>query len=121
MKTYTHKELVELMRKQITISPNKAIAALLRIYENQRPDEQGYRTVYYHNGIGFKPQDVRVLSSMAEQAIRNKKMEKENLLTEKQINWLLKLIGKYAGQLVEGSIAEGKIVKLQKGKFIVNN
>ena len=44
MKTYTHKELVELMRKQITTNPNKAIAALLRIYENQRPDEQGYRT-----------------------------------------------------------------------------
>lgn len=120
MNTYTHKELVELMRKQITTSPKKAIAALLRIYENQRVDEQSYRSVYYKNGIGFKPQDVKVLSSMAEQAIRNKKMGKENLLTEKQVNWLLKLIAKYAGQLVEGSIAEGKIVKLQKGKFIVN-
>ena len=90
MKTYTHKELVELMRKQITTSPKKAVAALLRIYENQRVDEQGYRTVYYKNGVGFRPQDAKVLSSMAEQAIRNKKMEKENLLTEKQINWLFK-------------------------------
>ena len=81
MNTYTHKELVELMRKQFTTSPKKAIAALLRIYENQRVDEKSYRSVYYKNGIGFKPQDVKVLSSMAEQAIRNKKMGKENLLT----------------------------------------
>lgn len=120
MNTYTHKELVELMRKQITTSPKKAIAALLRIYENQRVDEKSYRSVYYKNGIGFKPQDVKVLSSMAEQAIHNKKMGKENLLTEKQVNWLLKLIAKYAGQLVEGSIAEGKILKLKKGEYIVN-
>lgn len=47
MNTYTHKELVELMRKQITTSPKKAIAALLRIYENQRVDEKSYRSVYY--------------------------------------------------------------------------
>lgn len=118
MNTYTHKELVELMRKQITTSPKKAIAALLRIYENQRVDEKSYHSVYYKNGIGFKPQDVKVLSSMAEQAIHNKKMGKENLLTEKQVNWLLKLIAKYAGQLVEGSIAEGKILKLKKGEYI---
>ena len=29
-------------------------------------------------------------------------------------------IAKYAGQLVEGSIAEGKILKLKKGEYIVN-
>lgn len=51
---------------------------------------------------------------MAEQAI------KKGSLSEKQIKWVAKLIAKYAGQLVDGSIAEGKIGKLQKGKFIVN-
>jgi hypothetical protein len=120
MKTYTHKELVELMRKQITTNADKCIAALLRIYQNQRKDEQGYRTVYYKNGIGFRPQDAKVLSSMAEQAIQNQKKEKNELLSQKQINWLFKLMAKYAGQLVDGSIAEGKILKLKKGEFVVN-
>ena len=114
MRTYTHAELVATMRNQITTNPEKTVAALLRIYKNQRSDEQSYRSVYYKNGIGFRPQDVKICSSMAEQAL------KKGSLSEKQIKWVAKLIAKYAGQLVDGSIAEGKIVKLKKGKFIVN-
>lgn len=114
MRTYTHAELVAIMRNQITTNPEKTVAALLRIYKNQWGNEQASKSVIYKNGIGFRPQDVKICSSMAEQAL------KKGSLSEKQIKWVAKLIAKYAGQLVDGSIAEGKIVKLQKGKFIVN-
>ena len=114
MKTYnSYKELVETMRMQITTKPNQTVAALIRIYKNQWADEKKTKEVLFTNGIGFKPQDSRILSSMAEQAIR------KGTLSAKQIKWVADLIGKYAGQLVDGSIAEGKIKKIKKGMYVV--
>lgn len=67
--------------------------ALLRIYANQERDEQQFATVTQRNGVGFVPADAKLLSSLAEQVIANRR------LSPRQWEILYKRMPKYAGQL----------------------
>ena len=70
--------------------------ALLRIYANQERDEQQFATVTQRNGVGFVPADARLLSSLAERVIANRR------LSPWQWEILYKRMPKYAGQLQRG-------------------
>ena len=70
--------------------------ALLRIYANQERDEQQFATVTQRNGVGFVPADARLLSSLAERVIANRR------LSPGQWEILYKVLPKYARQLQRG-------------------
>lgn len=107
MATFTSKrEIVEKLQKQIEVNDRTAIHTLMFIYGRQVIDEQIHNTVKYHNGMGFKPQDARFGSSLA------KWYEDHGRLSEKQIASVKRIVKKYAGQVVEAKISEGKIQKL---------
>ena len=80
--------------------------AIIRIYKNQTKDEQTQELTTHSNGIGFTGADAPFLSSLA------KWIGQGRHLTSKQISVANKRMGKYARQLVLGSISEGKIVKI---------
>jgi len=102
---YTNKEdIVNTLKNQIKTDKLTAWRALKRIYENQTADEQRAEVTRYENGVGFTGTDSEFLSSLAKQLLER------GSLSDKQTGFLFKLMPKYARQLVEGSIAEGKII-----------
>ncbi len=105
-------ELISKLKKQISIKDSTAIHTLLFIYNRQIDDEQQQETVKYRNGIGFKPQDVKLGSSFA------KWYNDKGFLTAKQIVSVKKLVEKYAGQVIESKICSGEIVNPRKGLWI---
>lgn len=102
---FTNKEeMVSLLREQIRSDKFTAWKALARIYENQTDDEKSSEFTKYDNGVGFSGADSEFLSSLAKQLIQ------WGSLSDKQTAVLYRLMPKYARQLVEGSISEGKII-----------
>lgn len=103
---YSKKELVDGLKSQIIVNPKKAQNALLEIYKYQTESEQeqGYTSI--NNGVGFSGVDSEFLSSLAENLIRYKR------LSDKQNNYLMKIMPKYASQLIRLSISKGLIVKV---------
>ena len=101
----TKKMLIEALRHQIATRDAQALKALVAVYNNQTVDEQDNEDVYVHNGIGFTPNDAEFMSSLAKQYL------KKNYLSSKQMSYVKKTMPKYAGQLIEQSLAQGKIVK----------
>ena len=93
------------IREVITTNPQRAIKAMLRIYEYQTADEQESGDVNEFNGVGFAGTDSVILTSFCKQ------YQKYGRLSEKQIEIVLKKIGKYAGQLTRHAIENGLYVK----------
>ena len=93
------------IREVITTNPQKAIKAMLRIYDYQTADEQELGDVSEFNGVGFAGTDSVILTSFCKQ------YQKYGRLSEKQIEIVLKKIGKYAGQLTRHAIENGLYVK----------
>lgn len=111
---FTAKEqIVDQMKKNLETSPNTRARALLRIFENQTRDEQVSESTNHYNGIGFTGSDAQFLTSLAKQ------YKYKGYLSPKQDAILARKIKKYARQLVEGSIAEGKIKTY--GKYYYTN
>ena len=104
-------QLVEQMKKQLETRADIRAKALLRIFENQTRDEQRTESTNHYNGIGFTGSDARFLTSLAKQ------FKYKGYLSPKQDAILARKIKKYAGQLIEGSIAEGKIKKTLNGHY----
>ena len=104
---YTKEEMKENIKAQIRNDNNKAIHALMTIYSYQTDMEQenGHTVVY--NGVGFGGVDSEILSSYAE------KYHRYGKLTPSQMTWVKKLMPKYAGQLLELSIAKGNFEKVK--------
>ena len=110
---YTSKaQLVTQMKINLETRKDVRIRALLRIFENQTFDEQRTESTNRYNGIGFTGSDARFLSSLAKQ------YKYKKFLTDKQDAVLRRKIVKYAAQLVNGSINEGKI-RYVDGKYIL--
>ena len=111
---FTAKEqIVEQMKKNLAENKNTRARALLRIFENQTRDEQASESTNHYNGIGFTGSDAQILSSFAKQ------YKYKGYLSPKQDALLARKIKKYARQLVEGSITEGKIKTY--GKYYYTN
>ena len=108
---FSTKAALELsFRNMIANSPVVAMRALMVVYNNQTEDEKVDKTTKHHNGMGFNSMDDKICSSMAEQLIQKK------MLSEKQTDFLRKVLPKYAKQLVEYSISTGR-VKHEDGKY----
>ena len=98
-------QLVSMLKTQLATRPQQAIKGLMRIYANQTESEQSSGIVISNNGIGFVHVDSEILTSFAKQ------FEERGSLSEKQLAILYKKMPKYAGQLIDAAIAEGKIFK----------
>lgn len=98
-------QLVSMLKIQLATRPQQAIKGLMRIYANQTESEQSSGIVISNNGIGFVHVDSEILTSFAKQ------FEERGSLSEKQLEILYKKMPKYAGQLINAAIAEGKIFK----------
>ena len=98
-------QLVSMLKTQLATRPQQAIKGLMRIYSNQTESEQSSGIVISNNGIGFVHVDSEILTSFAKQ------FEERGSLSEKQLAILYKKMPKYAGQLINAAIAEGKIFK----------
>ena len=98
-------QLVSILKTQLATRPQQAIKGLMRIYANQTESEQSSGIVISNNGIGFVHVDSEILTSFAKQ------FEERGSLSEKQLAILYKKMPKYAGQLINAAIAEGKIFK----------
>ena len=98
-------QLVSMLKTQLATRPQQAIKGLMRIYANQTESEQSSGIVISNNGIGFIHVDSEILTSFAKQ------FEERGTLSEKQLAILYKKMPKYAGQLINAAIAEGKIFK----------
>lgn len=115
MKVYRSKKEIEMaIKNAITTKRDRAIKALLRIYEYQTEDEKAYGTVDNLNGVGFAGTDAEILTSFCKQ------YEKRKSLTDKQMSILFKKIGKYAGQLTRQAISKNLYVK-EGGVWKVNH
>lgn len=66
---------------------------LMAVYEGQTAQEKLQMTTKEDNGVGFSAFDAEILTSFAEQWRRNQ------FLSQKQFNVLVKRMPKYAGQL----------------------
>lgn len=98
-------QLVSMLKTQLATRPQQAIKGLMRIYANHTESEQSSGIVISNNGIGFVHVDSEILTSFAKQ------FEERGSLSEKQLAILYKKMPKYAGQLINAAIAEGKIFK----------
>jgi hypothetical protein len=114
-KITTKEQLVNILKVQLSTNPNQAVKGLLRVFANQTADEQQTGGVRANNGIGFVHTDSVILTSFAKQ-YKNK-----GFLSEKQMAILYKKMPKYAKQLIEGSIAEGKIYKVGREYMFKKN
>lgn len=94
-KKITKSALVEFLRGKLVHDPKWAVAALMRIYDNQTQGEQSSEDTYAANGIGFTVGDARLLTRFAEW------YKAHGWLSEKQMKWLFSKIGKYTGQLMK--------------------
>lgn len=82
------------------------------VYDRQAEDEQTHETVKYRNGVGFKPQDVKLGSSFV------KWYKDRGFFTAKQMIAVKRLVSKYAGQVVEAKIDSGNIRQLNRDLWI---
>lgn len=106
MKEYKSKKEIETaIKAAITTERDRAIKAMLRIYEYQTEDEKACGTVDNLNGVGFAGTDAELLTSFCKQ------FERRKSLTDKQVAILFKKIGKYAGQLTRQAISKNLYVK----------
>lgn len=96
-KKITKAALVGFLKKMLTTNHKWATAALIRIYDNQTLDEQNRGETYHLNGVGFSGSDARILTSFAE-FYKNK-----GYLTERQMVYVFRKMGKYANQLARES------------------
>jgi sulfite reductase beta subunit-like hemoprotein len=107
----TKQDIINGLRNQITVKDSTAIHTLLFIYNRQIDDELKRDCVKYRNGIGFKPQDAKLGSSLA------KWYNDKGFLTPKQMLAVKSLIVKYARQVIEYKISSNEIIK-ENNKWI---
>lgn len=82
-------------------------SAVVTIYRRQTKAERASGQTGEYNGVGFNKFDAKILSSFAEQIIRNKRQGRRYLLSVAQIALARKRIKKYAKQLAK--IANGEL------------
>ena len=104
-------QLTTILKTMLKTRIDKAIHGLMVLYEKQTQDEQANRRTCHNNGVGFTSHDSEFLTSLAQQ------YKAKGYLTPKQQEALMRIIPKYANQLIENSIAMGKIRK-EKGQYV---
>lgn len=100
MKKITKKEEKEFVKEKLATDQRWALKALLEIFNFQTLDEQKSKDTIDHNGVGFTGTDGRILSSLAQQ------FKKKRRLSEKQMDIVYQKMPKYWGQIVKISNKE---------------
>ena len=108
---FTKDQLIKTLKAQLGTRTVQARKALLTIYAYQTNEEMESSATVEDNGVGFTGCDAEFLSSLALQLM------KYNHLSEKQDKVLLKMMPKYASQLIKHSIDSGKIRCEGRGKY----
>lgn len=89
-------DLKEMFKIWIVQYDKVAMRCLLALYDRQTEEERRYPDqAHTSNGAGFSEQDQSFLSSIARAYLRGAE------ITPKQMEWMKKLLPKYAGQLVK--------------------
>jgi hypothetical protein len=103
-KSYTKEEIKE----KLATSDRWLVHGLIAVYQYQTESEKVDQMTKHENGVGFSGCDAKILTSMAEFALKRKSngVPIENVLTEKQLVIVRRKMLKYAGQLYR--IAENK-------------
>ena len=99
-------QVVTFYKSKLGSDPRWAVRGLIRIYQNQTIAEQNEKCTVVDNGIGFTGNDANFLSSLAQQ------FQRKGYLSPKQMSVLHKMMPKYAHQLFNCSVAEGKVHKV---------
>jgi hypothetical protein len=94
----TKKARIAFLKVQLGTKKAWAIKGLQRIYERQTADEKASQTTNNLNSVGFSGADAEILSSFAEQTLKNR------ALSDKQMAILFKKMPKYARQLESISV-----------------
>ena len=97
----TKLELISALRSQLSNKPSQALKALVTLFNRQTEDEKQNEHTRHFNNVGFNHNDAKILSSIAKQYIRL------GTLSERQMQVLMRLVPKYAKQLIEKAISEG--------------
>lgn len=91
----TKKQRVEYLKRRLSTEIKAATRALFRIYESQTESEKTSRSVTVYNEVGFTPYDAGILTGLV------KAWQKWGRFTDRQEAALLKIMPKYAGQLLK--------------------
>jgi hypothetical protein len=100
MKKITKKEEKEFVKEKLATDQRWALKALIEIFNFQTLAEQKSKNTIDYNGVGFTGTDGRILSSLAQQ------FKKKRRLSEKQMDILYQKMPKYWGQIIKISNKE---------------
>ena len=107
----TQVQLIAALKTQLATNQKQATKALLFLYDRQTTDEKATESTRHPNSIGFNHNDAKFLSSLARQ------YKETGWLSPSQMMHLMRIVPKYAGQLVKHSLATGKVRK-EKGFYV---
>lgn len=96
-------------RKVLGTARHWAYLGLLEVYANQTATEQGARSTFDRNGVGFNSADAEICSSFADQ-LTNKIAtygEDDIYMSSRQDAVLFRIMPKYAGQVIASLEARG--------------
>ena len=105
----TKKELVFALKSQLGTSNRQAVKGLLAVYNAQTIEEQSKSATLEKNCVGFSAPDAQFLSYLARWKLTT------GYLTTRQLNVVRRRMPKYAAQLVDYSLEQGKIRKVKGG------
>ena len=112
-KKITKSELTKFLRTKLSTDKTWAVAALVRIFDNQTLTEQNSHDTINDNGIGFTVGDAKLLTSFAK-FYRNR-----GFLTERQMAFVLPKMGKYAAQLMKMEYFKMEKLEAAYAKYVV--
>lgn len=102
----TKEEYVSLLKEKLSTDIVWATRGLCVIYSHQTLDEQECADVKVNNGIGFTSLDADFLTSLYNS------YHKYGRLSEKQGQFLMRKMPKYARQLFNYSLSIGNVAKI---------
>ena len=103
----TKEQQLNFLRTKITTDPRWTERALIKIFEAQTASEQATAMTNHTNGVGFTGSDAPFLTSCAKHVMFR------GHLSERQLPWVAKKIGKYARQLMNcESFQEEKLIAI---------
>jgi len=111
LKTFANKpERLAFVKVKIATAPAWALRALEIVAARQTTEEFGAEVTAEDNGVGFTGLDAGILTSFAKQyeawKIKPASNRYPTPLSEKQMNLLMKKMGKYAKQVIAAELAK---------------
>ena len=101
----TKKDVIEYYKVKLSTNEGWALRGLERIAMRQTEYELENDLTHENNKVGFSGPDAEILTSFY------RRIKKGYSLTPRQKTILFQKIPKYAGQLVDVSLSEGKLIK----------